>query len=168
MREGTLRTAIAAALLLLTAACSSTDEPQSAPTTTASSTGSTTTTTAATHTPGALADRWDKTFAAVATPSASPCAARLAQTATCADFLTEQVRAVSTLGAELRQRPDAKSRYLDTQIAIEKVMDESKRYADAKCYEGGGTPQDCQVIAGLIGLGVVNVKMALRGDDLNR
>lgn len=161
-----MRVAIAAALLTLTAACGSSEAPPAESTTTATSTAVTTTT--ATHTPGALADRWDKTFSAIPTPAVAPCALERARTAGCAEFLTEQVQAVSQLGAELRQRPDKASRYNDTMMAIEKVMDESERYAAAKCYEGGSTAQNCQEIAGLIGLGYLNVKLALRGDDLNR
>lgn len=160
-----MRTAFAVALIALTVGCGSGQQAVPATSTTAS-TSTTTTTVSSTPTRGALADRWDKTFAAIPTPAPSPCDRESAQTATCAAFLTKKVEAVSALGAELRQRPDGASRYLDTLTAVDKVMDESERYAKAKCYEGGSTAQNCHEIALLIGLASVNVSTALRGDDL--
>jgi hypothetical protein len=159
-----MRAVIAVALIVLTAGCGSSEQAAPSTSTTVSSTA--TTTTSSTPTRGALADRWDKTFAAVPTPASPPCDQAAAQTMTCASFLTKKVEAVSALGAELRQRADGASRYLDTLMAIEKVMNESERYAKAKCYEGGSTAQNCHEIAQLIGLGSVNVSIALRGDDL--
>ncbi|MGI5507011.1 hypothetical protein [Lentzea sp. CA-135723] len=156
--------AIIAALLVLVG-CGSGD-PVAAPSSPTSAT--TTITAAAARTPGALADELDAQFAALPDYADPPCSPARAQTKTCADYLTQQVQLVTKLDAELRARDDAKSRYLDTLLAIQKVLDESARYADARCFAGGGTQEDCHGIAMLIGTGTISVQAILRSDDLDR
>lgn len=163
-----MRVAIAAALLVL-AGCSS-NEPAAAPSSSSAAAPTTTrttpTTTTAKRVPGALADEWDKKFAAARQATGSPpCSPDLVRSPGCASYLTGQVQVVSSLYASLRTREDS-GRYARTIAATEKVFDASEAYARMNCGTGGGTVDDCWTQGFVIGTGVVNVGMALRIDDL--
>jgi hypothetical protein len=92
-----------------------------------------------------------------------PCCQYLStvRTSTCAAWPTSQVVVVSALGAARRARTDS-GRYTKTLASAEKVFQSSKAYADAKCYAGGDTDEDCWTHAWQISVGTLTVKTALR------
>jgi hypothetical protein len=115
-----------------------------------------------------LYERWAGEFDAVTKAFSGPvCAPEKVQGKGCAAYLTAIVEKSNGLEREIRSRPDATS-YVDTLIETGKISGASGRYADLRCYEGGGSLAECQGEMIAITMGSVLVTTKLKLDELKK
>jgi hypothetical protein len=157
-----MRLLLASLVLVLISACAARDSTRTPPVSTSSAA------TTATASVADLYERWAGEFDAVTNAFSGPvCASERVQGKGCAAYLTAIAEKSNDLEREVRSRPDATS-YVDTPIETRKISNAGERYADLRCYEGGGSLTECQGEMIAITTGSVLVITKLKLDELRK